>query len=90
MFHLTADTLIICLQLSAPVLIAIFIADLLLGITNRIAPMVNVFEMGFNIKGFVGVLLVYFSLPILVFQSKYWFQIMVNNFKQLTDIFLRV
>ncbi len=90
MFHLTADTLIICLQLSAPVLIAIFIADLLLGITNRIAPMVNVFEMGFNIKGFVGVLLVYFSLPILVFQSKVWFQVMANNFKYLSDIFLRI
>ncbi|MFO1518565.1 MAG: flagellar biosynthetic protein FliR [bacterium] len=50
---------IICLQLSAPVLIAIFVADLVLGITNRIAPMINVFEMGFNIKGFVGVLLVH-------------------------------
>src|SRR4030095_12398830 len=57
MMRLASDTLIICLQLSAPILIAIFVADLVLGLTNRIAPMINVFELGFNIKGFVGVLL---------------------------------
>src|SRR5262249_8290695 len=57
--RLTADTLIICLQLSAPVLIAIFIADVILGLTNRVAPMINVFEMGFNIKGYLGAALVY-------------------------------
>ncbi len=84
---LSADTLVICLQLSAPVLIAIFIADLVLGITNRIAPMINVFEMGFNIKGFVGVLLVYLSLPVVIFQMKYWFQWMAFSFGRVAQFF---
>ena len=71
--RLTADTLIVCLQLSAPVLVAIFIADLILGLTNRVAPMINVFEMGFAIKGFVGTLLVFLSLELVFGQLQVWF-----------------
>lgn len=84
---LSADTLIICLQLSAPVLIAIFVADLVLGITNRIAPMINVFEMSFNIKGFVGVLLVYLALPLMIYQSKIWFDGMGKTFQKIALFF---
>jgi type III secretory pathway component EscT len=85
--RLASDTLIICLQLSAPVLIAIFVADLVLGLTNRIAPMINVFEMGFNIKGFVGVLLVYMALPVTLFQAKHWFHVMIDDFYKITQFF---
>ncbi|MBL7685647.1 MAG: flagellar biosynthetic protein FliR, partial [Deltaproteobacteria bacterium] len=85
--HLTSSTLVICLQLCAPVLIAIFVADLILGITNRIAPMINVFEMGFNIKGFVGVLLVYLSLPLIISQSRHWFLVMFQAFDKMVEFF---
>ncbi|MBF0493118.1 MAG: flagellar biosynthetic protein FliR [Deltaproteobacteria bacterium] len=85
--RLSADTLIICLQLSAPIIIAIFIADLVLGIMNRIAPMINVFEMGFSIKGFSGVLLFYLALPVIVEQSQYWFKKMIFAFHQVAVIF---
>jgi flagellar biosynthetic protein FliR len=71
--RLGADTLVIALQLGAPVVVAIFIADIILGLTNRVAPMVNVFELGFSIKGFLGVLLVYLSLPMILYQMKVWF-----------------
>lgn len=84
---LTAQTLIICLQLTAPILIAIFVADLILGIMNRIAPMINVFELGFNIKGMVGVILIYFALPVILYQTKYWFQVLVVSFKKLGVLF---
>ncbi len=87
MIKLSADTLIICLQLSAPVLISIFVADLVLGVTNRIAPMINVFEMSFNIKGFVGVLLVYLAIPLMIFQTKIWFEGMIKTFHQITSFF---
>ncbi len=85
--RLSADTLIICLQLSAPIIIAIFIADLVLGIMNRIAPMINVFEMGFSIKGFAGVLLFYLSIPVIVEQSQFWFKKMIYAFHQVATIF---
>ncbi len=88
LLRLSGETLIICLQVSAPVLIAIFVADLVLGITNRIAPMINVFEMGFNVKGFVGALLVYLSLPIFLTQSRFWFHKMIEYFGQVSDLFI--
>src|SRR4029434_6622415 len=87
MMRLAADTLIICLQLSAPVLIAIFVADLVLGLTNRIAPMINVFELGFNIKGFVGVLLVYVALPVTLYQARYWLKVMIEDFYKIALVF---
>lgn len=71
--RMTADVLVIALQLAAPVVVAIFISDVILGLTNRVAPMVNVFELGFSIKGVVGVILVYLSLPMVVYQMKVWF-----------------
>jgi len=88
MARLSADTLIICLQLSAPIIIAIFVADLILGVMNRIAPMINVFEMGFSIKGFVGVLLFYLSLEILIFQSSDWFKKFCHAFYEVGTLFL--
>lgn len=89
MMHLAADTLVIALQLAAPVLVAIFIADIILGLTNRVAPMVNVFEMGFNIKGFLGVLLVYLSLPLVIYQMKEWFLHYMHSLQHVVDFFVR-
>ncbi|MCC6273666.1 MAG: flagellar biosynthetic protein FliR [Deltaproteobacteria bacterium] len=87
--RLTADTLVICLQLSAPILVAIFIADLILGLTNRVAPMINVFEMGFNIKGFVGMALAYVSFPLIYEQMKVWFLKTLAAIEQIQRLFLK-
>lgn len=87
--RLAANTLVIALQLGAPVLVTIFIADLILGLTNRVAPMINVFEMGFNIKGFLGVLMVYLSLPLVYYQLKVWFLRYLEVVNQIVEFFLR-
>ncbi len=87
--RLSADTLVIALQLGAPVLVAIFIADIILGLTNRVAPMVNVFEMGFNIKGFLGVLMVYLALPLVIYQLKDWFLRYLGTVQKMVDFFIR-
>lgn len=63
--RLTADVLILAVRLSAPVIIAIFLADVVLGIANKVAPSLNVFELGFSVKGVTGVLVVYISIIIL-------------------------
>lgn len=89
MIRLTADTLVVCLQLSAPILVAIFIADLILGLTNRVAPMINVFEMGFNIKGFVGMALAYISFPLIYEQMKVWFLKTLAAIDQIQHLFLK-
>ena len=62
---ITSEVLYVSVQLAAPVMIAIFMADIILGIANRVAPQINVWELGFNIKGYVGVLLLFVSITMI-------------------------
>lgn len=59
------ELLMIAVQLSMPVIIAIFLSDLILGIANRIAPQINVWELGFNVKGYLGILMLALSITVL-------------------------
>jgi type III secretion protein SpaR/YscT/HrcT len=87
--RLTADVLVISVQLGAPVVIAILLSDIILGLMNRVAPMINVFEMGFNIKGYMGVLMVYLSLPLVFQQMKFWFTHYMETVSKIIDLFIR-
>lgn len=60
--RITGELLMISVQLAMPVIIAIFISDIILGIANRIAPQINVWELGFNVKGYLGVLMLAVSI----------------------------
>ena len=55
----------ISLQLAGPVIIAILMADIILGLANRISPQINVCEMGFNVKGYTGILLLAVSITMI-------------------------
>ncbi|MCB1215562.1 MAG: flagellar biosynthetic protein FliR, partial [Deltaproteobacteria bacterium] len=87
-YTLTGQIFLIALQLGAPVLVAIFMTDIILGLTNRMAPMVNVFEMGFNIKGFLGVLMVYLSLELIVGQMQFWFVDYLRHLEEIVRLFM--
>lgn len=63
--RITAEVIYIAIQMSAPVIIAIFLADIILGIANRVAPQINVWEMGFQVKGYVGILLLFLALTMI-------------------------
>jgi len=52
---LSANVLVMSVQVAAPVIIAILIVDIVLGITNRLAPQINVWELGFNLRGIIGI-----------------------------------
>ena len=57
---------LIAVQLAAPVVLLIFLSDFTFGIVSRVAPQVNVFMLGFQVKpsmGFMGLLLI---MPLLV------------------------
>lgn len=70
--RITAEVIYIALQMSAPVIIAILLADIILGIANRIAPQINVWMLGFQLKGYIGVLLLFLSITMIGDQmSKY-------------------
>lgn len=54
------------LQIGAPVLGALFIAELLLGLAGKAAPMMNVMLVGFSLKSLVVMVLGAMSVPLLV------------------------
>ena len=76
---ITGEVIYIALQMSMPVIIAIFFADLILGIMNRVAPQINVWELGFNIKGYLGVLLMFVSMTMIGEQMQSY-ETIANNF----------
>lgn len=62
---LSGQVLVLAVQIAAPVIIAILMADIILGLTNRLAPQINVWELGFNIRGFVGILALFLAFTII-------------------------
>ncbi len=69
---MTGKVLVISVQLAAPVIIAILMADIILGVANRFAPQINVWELGFNIRGYLGVLILFLSLGFVATQIEHY------------------
>lgn len=64
----TGSVLILALQLTAPILISIFVADVILGIMSKSAPAINVYELGFAIRGILGVVMYYLAFGVMATQ----------------------
>jgi flagellar biosynthetic protein FliR len=59
---LTGAIFTLALQLSAPVVVAMLLTDLTLGVVNRTAPNVQVFWLGMPIKTLGGLVVVFFAI----------------------------
>ncbi len=53
-------------KLAVPAILLIFLADFTFGIVSRVAPQVNVFMLGFQIKPLLGLFAISLTLPFLV------------------------
>lgn len=53
-FALAADLFVLALKIAAPVMVALFLAELTLALVSRTSPQVNIMEIGFPIKIGVG------------------------------------
>lgn len=69
---MTGQVIFIAIQVSTPVIIGILLADLILGLANRIAPQINVWMLGFTIKGYLGILMLFLSLTLVCDQLEYY------------------
>lgn len=65
--RMTAEVFVIALKMGAPLLAALFLADVALGFIARTAPQINVFIIGFPVKVGMGILLLGISLPFFVY-----------------------
>lgn len=53
-------------QISAPIVLVIFLLDFSFGIISRVAPQVNVFQLGFQVKPVLGGLIFILLLPLMI------------------------
>lgn len=63
--QMTGHIIVMSLQIAAPVIIAVLVTDIILGVANRVAPQINVWELGFNVKGYLGVLMLALTLAVI-------------------------
>lgn len=84
--RLTAQILVLSVQIAAPVIIAILIADIILGVANRVAPQINVWELGFNVKGYLGVLALFWAITIIVDQMEHYTVEAGTNLRMVVDL----
>ena len=61
---MTAQVFFMAIQISAPVITALFLTSLALGIVARTVPQMNVFIVGFPLKIGVGVAMIMITLPL--------------------------
>jgi len=52
--------------LAAPAVLLIFLSDFCFGIVSRVAPQVNVFMMGFQVKPSLGLVAILISIPFII------------------------
>lgn len=83
------ETFIIAFQLSAPILIAIFLANVILGILARTMPQMNIFIVGLPLKIFIGIIVILISLQFLPAYSEGLFDKMFRAIYELMQIFAR-
>ncbi|MBI4853723.1 MAG: flagellar biosynthetic protein FliR [Acidobacteria bacterium] len=53
--RMSADVLLVSMQLAAPVLVCLFLTDVVFGIFNRVAPQMNVFFLSLPVKMLIGI-----------------------------------
>ena len=72
-YNLTAQVLqlggalwLTAVKLAAPAMLLIFLSDFTFGIVSRVAPQVNVFMLGFQVKPMLGLFTILITLPFLI------------------------
>lgn len=61
----TQNLWVIAIQIAGPIILVIFLSDFAFGIVSRVAPQVNVFMLGFQVKPVLGLIALVFLLPLL-------------------------
>ena len=67
------------IKLAIPIVLLIFITDFTFGIISRVAPQVNVFMLGFQVKPMLGLVGIMFSLPFMVKYINHLMELMVQQ-----------
>ncbi|MFA6431062.1 MAG: flagellar biosynthetic protein FliR [Candidatus Margulisiibacteriota bacterium] len=79
MIKLGSDLWLIAIKIAIPTVLFIFLIDFSFGIVSRVAPQVNVFMLGFQVKPIVGLLGIMVTLPLIVNFMEHLLEKMMQN-----------
>ena len=68
--HLTGAVFVIAVKIAAPVMAALFLSTIVLGILSRVVPQMQVFVFSMGLKVGVGLLMLAGTVPMYVFMIK--------------------
>jgi flagellar biosynthetic protein FliR len=81
-----ADTFMLSLQMSAPIVVAMFLTDAGLGFLARTAPQYNVFVIGMPLKILIGFIMLVIMMPGFVALFEHIFSLMFGAMEKLINI----
>lgn len=84
-----AEFFILAFQLSAPIVIAILLTHVVLGILARTMPQMNIFVVGLPLKIFIGIIILLLSLPLLLPFSESLFDKMFQSIYEIMHSIFR-
>ena len=86
--RLSANIFLIAVQLSAPVLLVLFLVDVAFGILNKIAPQVNVHYESQTVKSLVGLVIVILTIGFVMARLDREFARMIQDLYNVTRLFV--
>lgn len=86
LFRAFTDTFAIAFQMGAPLIVALFLTDIGLGILSRTAPQFNIFVVGIPVKLLVGLLLLIVVMPDIADLFDRLFESMFESMQKLMDL----
>jgi len=81
--RMTGMVFLSAVKIGAPVIVSLFLTDVLLGVMARMVPQVNVFFVGMPLKVGVGLFTLIASLPFFVFVFEKLLDVFENNVVQM-------
>lgn len=60
---ISVDIFTVALQIAAPILLVVFLIDFGFGLLSRVAPQVNVFQLGFQVKPIISLMVMLTFIP---------------------------
>ena len=79
LFKIIISFMILGLKIAAPVMITLFNTNLALTLLSKVSPQMNIFMLSFQVKVAVGILILFFSFPVIGFVSKQALELMQSE-----------
>ncbi|MGC8653630.1 MAG: flagellar biosynthetic protein FliR [Candidatus Kryptoniota bacterium] len=86
MVRITGMVFVTAIKIGAPVLIALFLTDVLMGIIARMVPQINVFFVGLPLKIGVGLVMLAVSMPFFVYVFSKLLEVFENDVVELMRV----